>query len=232
MPRQNTDRSRWGACTPSAAAPPPVAGSGPGLTVSSEYRPSGSVALRPKPRKSFQRTAPRGSSGWSNRPSGSACQVSTTASGTGTPAPSYTVPAIRNAPGVPSGTTYGPSGHTRPNEKNGPTVCDGVVRSSLIVVLLVQRRGVLAAQHDVPPVAERPLGHGGVQVEPGHHRLAGLRVADRVEDRVVGAQRVAREVHLGDQPLGERGAEQREVDVRGPPGVVVVAPRVRARLDG
>ncbi len=54
---------------------------------------------------------------------------------------------------------------------------------------------------------------------------------DRVEDRVLGEQRVVREVHLGHQPLGERAPEQREVDVRGPPGVVVVAPRVGARLD-
>ena len=57
-------------------------------------------------------------------------------------------------------------------------------------------------------------------------------VRDRVVDRVLPEQRVAREVHLGDQPLGEGPAEQAEVDVRGAPRVVVVAPRVRAGLDG
>ena len=66
----------------------------------------------------------------------------------------------------------------------------------------------------------------------GDQAVPGLLVGDRAEDRVVGEQRVAGEVHLGDQPLGERRAEHREVDVRGPPGVVVVAPRVGARLDG
>ena len=55
-----------------------------------------------------------------------------------------------------------------------------------------------------------------------------------VTEEKIGSRReelVAREVHLGDQALGERRAEQREVDVRGTPGVVVVAPRVGARLD-
>ena len=55
--------------------------------------------------------------------------------------------------------------------------------------------------------------------------------ARRVEDRVLREQRVAREVHLRHQPLGERAPEDREVDVRRPPGVVVVAPRIGAGLD-
>ena len=62
-------------------------------------------------------------------------------------------------------------------------------------------------------------------------RSLGLLVGHRVVDRVKRQQRVAGEVHLGDQPLGERAAEEAEVDVRGPPGVVVVAPRVGAGLD-
>ena len=33
---------------------------------------------------------------------------------------------MRIAPGVPSGTTYGPSGQGMPMAKNGPAVCDGV----------------------------------------------------------------------------------------------------------
>src|SRR4029453_2491241 len=50
------------------------------------------------------------------------------------------------------------------------------------------------------------------------------RLGHRGEDRVEGEQRVAGEVHLGDEPLGEGPPEQREVDVGGPPGVVVVLP--------
>ena len=63
------------------------------------------------------------------------------------------------------------------------------------------------------------------------HALARALVTHRVEDRVVGKQRVVREVHLRHEPLHEGATEQREVDVRRPPGVVMVAPRVRSRLD-
>ncbi len=59
----------------------------------------------------------------------------------------------------------------------------------------------------------------------------GLRVDHRLVDRVEREQGVAREVHLGDHPLGELGAEQREVDVRGAPRVAVVAPGIGAGLD-
>src|SRR5207247_10958671 len=52
------------------------------------------------------------------------------------------------------------------------------------------------------------------------------------EDWVERHERGRREVHLCDEPAREGRSEQREVDVRRPPGVVVVAPRVRARLDG
>ena len=114
--------------------------------------------------------------------------------------------------------------------KNGPTVWPGV--GGRRHVLLLEGRGRRAGEHDVPAVAGAPLGLGDVVVVGRHQPLAGLRVDDRLVDRVEGEQRVAGEVHLGDQPLGEVGAEQREVDVRRPPGVVVVAPRVRARLDG
>ena len=44
-------------------------------------------------------------------------------------------------------------------------------------------------------------------------------------------QRVAGEVHLRHEPARERRPEQGEVDVRRPPRVGVVAPRVRAWLD-
>jgi hypothetical protein len=66
----------------------------------------------------------------------------------------------------------------------------------------------------------------------GHEAGAGALVGDRLVDRVEGVQRVARKVNLRDHPLGELGAEQREVDVRRPPGIVMVVPRVRTGLDG
>src|SRR4029077_20105387 len=82
-----------------------------------------------------------------------------------------------------------------------------------------------AAQDDVPLVTEGPLRLSQLAVESGQQPLPGLLVGHRVEDRVEGEQRVARELHLGDQPLGKGPAEQREVDVGRPPGIVVVAPR-------
>ena len=51
-------------------------------------------------------------------------------------------------------------------------------------------------------------------------------------DRVEVQQRIAREIHLGDQAGDEAGAEQREMDMVRPPAIGMVAPRVRARLDG
>src|SRR3712207_5411734 len=87
-----------------------------------------------------------------------------------------------------------------------------------------------AAQHDVPLEGQRPVVLRALQGVPAD-RPVPCDGRDGVEDRVLAEQRVVREVHLGDQTLGERAAEQAEVDVRGPPGVVVVAPRVGAGLD-
>src|SRR5690625_47106 len=215
-----------------------AAGSGPGRTVRTRQIPSSFVELRAKPRNPGTELAraPRGSSRWSNRPSGSACQVSISASGTGSPAPSRTVPVIRNEPGVSVGTTSSPSGpQFSPIARNGPTVCDGVSpsRSLMVVVLLVlEHRGFRAAQDDVEVESERPLLQRRAVVVTGDHPVPGFLVAHRVEDRVLEEQRVVGEVHLGHQPLGERSSEQREVDVRRPPRVRVVLPWVGTRAHG
>src|SRR5918995_1576564 len=280
-PRANSETSTCGACRP-----PSPSGTRPGLSVQMAYSPV-SVCERPKPVKPGYRAAPRGSSGWSKRPSGSACQVSTIASGTTSPLPSYTAPRSQIAPGVSGGTTSSPPSQVRPIARYGPTVALGVVCSCVIgpplparsrtrsaprsmppvasavapllarwrslrcslpvgsrlaamlprpssrdvpVVLGLERRLAGAAQHDVPLEGQRPVVDGARVVEPAdRQRPGGLR--DGVEDRVLEEQRVVREVHLRDQALGERPAEQREVDVRRPPGVVVVAPRVGAGPD-
>ena len=54
----------------------------------------------------------------------------------------------------------------------------------------------------------------------------------RLEDRVEVEQRVVGKVHLGDQPGSDGRPHQREVDVRGPPGVGMVAPWIGPGLDG
>src|ERR671923_2301417 len=185
-PRASTETSMCGAW------PSPNA---PGFTVTIWKRPSSSVGHRPKPANPDPE-GPRGSSGWSKRPSGSACQVSITPSGTGAPAPSSSTPEMRIAPGVPSGTTRWPSFQVSPMDRNGPTVCDGVSRS---LMGLLEGGLLAAAQHDVPPVGERPLGARCLEVELRDHALPGLRVRHGVEDRVLAEQRVVLEVHLRDQ---------------------------------
>src|SRR5205823_3722459 len=96
-----------------------------------------------------------------------------------------------------------------------------------------RRRAVAAAaEDDVPRVAERPFRRRRPEVEPGDEQRPRPRIAHRVEDRIEREEGIAREVHLRDEALRESTAEDREVDVRGTPGVLVVAPRIRARLDG
>src|ERR671915_60675 len=111
--------------------------------------------------------------------------------------------------------------------KYGPTVWDGVGS----VTSRLRRGGLATSQHHVELVRERPLRHRFTEVESGDHPLPVPRVAHRVEDRVLEEQRIAREVHLRHQARGERVTEQGEVDVGGTPGVGMVLPRVRARLD-
>ena len=122
--------------------------------------PSGVVGQRPKPRKPG--TRPRGSSGWSKRPSGSACHVSTSASGTGSPAPSSTRPRTADrAPACPRArrTARPPTaGRARRTARRSATASSRASR-----VVLVARRRRRAAQHDVPAVRERPLRLGGAR---------------------------------------------------------------------
>src|SRR5215208_1573571 len=98
--------------------------------------------------------------------------------------------------------------------------------------LVLHRGRVAAAQDDVETVRERPLRLGSLQIEGRDHTLPGFGVAHRVEDRVLPEQRIARKVHLGDEPRGEGRPEEREVDVGRPPGVAVVAPWICAWLYG
>src|SRR5688500_16142177 len=83
------------------------------------------------------------------------------------------------------------------------------------------RSGGPPAQHDVEAKGERPVGLRGVEVE-----AADDAVADRFRhaevDRVERVQRIAGEIHLGDEARQEVRAEYREVYVRRPPRVVMV----------
>ena len=92
--------------------------------------------------------------------------------------------------------------------------------------------GAATAERDVEAVTECPFRLGDADVELADQAFAGGEVGDALVDRVELEQRVTGEVHLGDQALGEAGAEVAVVDVVGAPGVVVVLPGVGARFDG
>ena len=80
----------------------------------------------------------------------------------------------------------------------------------------------------------KPSAHSGVVVSESNLAIRSSRAFGSRTDWKIGSyveQRVAGEVHLRDEPLGERAPEDREVDVRRSPGVLVVAPRVGAGLD-
>src|SRR5205809_6945010 len=111
--------------------------------------------------------------------------------------------------------------------KYGPTVCEGVMPD----MSGLGRSLVAAAQHDAELVGERPVRHRDGEIEARDHPPARLLVRDGVEDRIVGHQWIAREIHLRDEPRQERAPEQGEMDVRRPPGIGMIAPWVGAGLD-
>src|SRR5215831_531934 len=228
-PRASTPTARCGACSV-----PSGAGTRPGFSVTSSNQPSSEVPARPYPENpSSMGTFSRVSAGWAYRPATFACQISTSPSMTGSPAPSSRRPRILIARGSSSETSAEPIAPSRrPIERNGPAVCDGVRggAESLIVRLLEGRR-LLPADDDVEPVSECPVRLRQLHVESRDRPLPGV-LRDGIENRVEREERVAGEVHLRDEPIGERTAEERKMDVIRAPGVRVVAPRVCARLDG
>ena len=117
--------------------------------------------------------------------------------------------------------------------RNGPTVCDGVSRGRSPVLLLVSNDGRARCRAARCPTRSRaPTPARSGRCRTG--RSAARRAFGSGTELKIGScakQRVAGKVHLRDQALRERPAEQREVDVRGPPGVGVIAPRVGAGLD-
>ena len=199
-----------------------------GLTVVKPYRPSASVADLPKPVKPVERSRRNAPAARGMRPAPSGCQSSTSASGTASPAPSYTVPCNRTASGVRD---------RKPDRRRRDTATPGrrtdprfalacrPIRQSACSSSVQVRPG--AEQHDVPSVAGRVLRLGQVVVVARRSAVGARR--DRGSIERMGSrsnQRVARKVHLGDQPLRESGSEDREVDVRRPPRVAMVAPRI------
>ncbi len=56
-------------------------------------------------------------------------------------------------------------------------------------------------------------------------------VTNRLKDRVVWKERIPRKIHLRHESLRERPANQREMNMRRTPRVVMIPPRIRPRLN-
>ena len=90
----------------------------------------------------------------------------------------------------------------------------------------------MAAQHQIEAVGQAVQRHGGVHIQLGNQRAHRIVAAYRLQDGATNEQRIAFEIHLRDQPLRERLAGEREVNMRRTPVADLIAPGVRARLDG
>src|SRR5229473_794052 len=223
-PRPKIATLRCGACS---VLPRP--GTRPGRIVAKRNAPSRSGKTRPKPRNRGSSGLSWRSSGWAYRPAAFACQISRKASKTGAPSPSRMLPSMRIfSPVAPEAARSAQSGRSRAKWKKGPTVCDAVVTG---FTSDLHRRRRTAAQDDVEAVAERILGLAEVWVVARDQALAGSFVRRALKDRIECEQRVAGKVHLRHQTGGEGGAENREMNMGGAPGVVGVAPRIGAGLD-
>src|SRR5688572_5968744 len=102
----------------------------------------------------------------------------------------------------------------------GPAVWDGVSLSAMSGAL--ERRRLVAAQHDVETVGKAVERLHGIHIQLGDQGVDRLRVLDGVDDDAALDQRVALEIELRDKALHEGMAEEREVDMRRPPRAPIV----------
>src|SRR6202158_4805140 len=190
--------------------------------------------MRPKPRKAFAAMVFWPCSGCAYLPCASACQISRTPSLIGFPSPSDIRPrTVTRSPGTPAGAMASITSGRNPILRYGPTVCEGVVSKLMASAPAGFHRRVFApTEPDVEPIGERDIRQGPLPVELRDQALARLLVRDTVVHRVIRQQWIAWEIHLRHQPLHQAEAKERKMQVRGPPGVVVIAPRVRRGLDG
>ena len=92
-------------------------------------------------------------------------------------------------------------------------------------------RGLLpAAQDNIKSITERPLGFGHVVGIRSDEPLPSAFARNGIQDRILRDQWVAGKEKLRHQSGHEAWTEQRQMNMRRPPGVRVVPPRIRARL--
>ena len=91
--------------------------------------------------------------------------------------------------------------------------------------------GFAAAQYDVEAIAQRPFRLSNIHIQLADEAVAGSLIRDRQIDRIELEERIAREIHLRNQSCRKARAEKRVVDMVRPPSVVMITPRIGARLD-
>ena len=124
--------------------------------------------------------------------------------------------------------------------KNGPMVCGevggsgafgrcGGTRRASVMAWPAWRRGRAARCHARNPASRCRLPRAAA---PGHQAIARCRIGDRHQDPVQRVERVARKIHLGDQPRQRGGPQHREVDMRRAPPGIRHRHRIGPGLDG
>ena len=98
--------------------------------------------------------------------------------------------------------------------------------------LSLKRRRFPATQHNVKTIAERPLRLGRFQVKFRDQTLPRLFIRNRLQNGIIRKERIAGKIHLRNQSRDECRPKQRKVDMRRAPCIVVIAPRIGARLNG
>ena len=94
------------------------------------------------------------------------------------------------------------------------------------------RESVPSDEHEIELVAEGVIADSGVPVELRDQAVARGFIADAIENGIVRQQRVAGKIHLRDETGGERRTENGEMNMRGAPGVVMIAPGIGAGANG
>src|SRR5712692_567718 len=158
------------------------------------------------------------------------------ASGTPTPSPSSTRPEIVTcSPETPGLARVSFLSRVSPVEKKGPTVCDvvacGLISLASMRARIFPRSRVAPCEDDVELIAKGLLGDGAFPIENRDQSAARFFIRRTIENWVEGKKRVARKIHLRDKACSKCRAKHREMNVRRPPGVVMISPRIFARLN-
>src|SRR5580704_3632023 len=91
------------------------------------------------------------------------------------------------------------------------------------------RSAFASTEDDIETVAQRLRRNRGFPIELRNEPVPRFFIVRAVKDWIKGNQRIALEIHLCHKPRREGRAEQRKMNVRRSPGIVVITPWIFAR---